>query len=197
MTKIVKGPAAGPSSGNAGGESGLGGLLGGLLGGGGLGSILGGALGGGIPAGRGTGGALGGGITSLIPALLPALLAMLSSRVSASSTGMHQLVSGMQANGLGDVAQSWVGGGPNQPITTDQVQHVLTREQLSELSAKSGLPEEQVKTGLAAVLPDVVSHLTPDGVLPEPAQVQSSATNLQQLLAGIIGAGTGTGPTAR
>lgn len=187
MNKVVKGPAAnGPLTGNQGIGGGLGGLLNGLVRNGGLGSILGagGSSGAGSQASGGLGGLLGG-LGSMIPTLLPAILGMLGGRASSTQTGMHQLVDNMHANGLGEVAQSWVGPGPSQSITPEQVQQVLTPDQLAELSARSGLPQEQVRAGAAAILPHVVNHLTPDGVVPEPADVQGSTDELQQQLAGL------------
>lgn len=184
MAKVVKGPA---STGQGGGneiEGGLGGLLGGLLGGGGLGSILGAGIGAGAgnKVGGSAGSVLGGGLGALIPTLLPAVIGMLGHSGSSGQTGMHQLVDTMQANGLGQVAQSWVGAGSNQSITADQVQQVLTPEQVAELSAKSGLPADQVHAGVAAILPELVNHLTPNGAVPEAGQVQGATDQLAKLL---------------
>lgn len=166
---------------------GLGGLLGGLAGGGGLGSILSAGLGAGVGSqlGGGMGSILGGGLGAMLPSLLPAILGMLGGKAGADRSGMHQMVDTMHANGLGGVAQSWVGTGENQSISAADVQRVLTPEQLAELSAKSGLSPEQVSQGVAAVLPDVVNHLTPDGSLPDPAQVQGTTSQLQEALAGL------------
>jgi uncharacterized protein YidB (DUF937 family) len=91
----------------------------------------------------------------------------------------------MHAKGMGDVADSWVGPGANKPITADQAQQLLTPEQLAQLSAQSGLPADQVSQGVAAVLPDVVNTLTPDGTLPDHTQVQATTDQLQTALAGL------------
>jgi len=164
----------------------LGDLLGGLMGGGGLGSILG--AGAGLGSGSATGNtAAAGGLAALIPTLLPAILGMLGGNAAGGQTGLHQLVDSMQANGLGDVAQSWVGNAGKQPITAAQVEQVLNSSQLAELAAKSGIPADQVSAGVASILPHIVSSLTPDGKLPEPAQVQSAVGQLQQVLAGLTG----------
>lgn len=48
-----------------------------------------------------------------------------------------------------------------------------------------GLPTEQVTQGVAAVLPDVVNTLTPDGTLPDHAQVQATTHQLRSALSGI------------
>jgi uncharacterized protein YidB (DUF937 family) len=88
---------------------------------------------------------------------------------------------------MGDVAGSWVGTGANQPITAAQVEQVLSPEQLAQLAAESGLPPDQVSQGVAAVLPDVVNTLTPDGMLPDHAQVQATTDQLRSVLAGLAG----------
>lgn len=188
MDELLKGLTGGGQGQPAQG-GGIGDLLGGLLGGGGLGSVLGAGVGAGVgnAMGGGMGSMLGGGLGAMLPALLPAVLGMLGGKTAANQSGMHQLVDTMHANGMGDVAQSWVGTGPNQPITAGQVEQVLTPEQLAQLAAESGLPPEQVTQGVAAVLPDVVNSLTPDGSLPDHAQVQATTTQLQTALAGLAG----------
>lgn len=171
-------------------------LLGKLTGGGGLGSILGGgsAAGAGNGTAGGLGGMLGGGVAGLIPTLLPAVIGMLGSRGPGGQSGVHQLADTMHAGGLGDLIGSWVGSAPSQPISAAQVAQVLTPQQLADLSAKSGVPPDQIGAGVAAILPHAVSTLTPDGVLPDHAQVQSTAQQLQQALAVLTGGQPGASP---
>lgn len=190
MDQLLKGLTGG-GSGQAGQSGGLGDLLGGLMGGGGLGSALGAGLGAGVGGsmGGGMGSMLGGGLGAMLPTLLPAVLGMLGGRTAPNRSGMHQLVDTMHANGMGDVAQSWVGTGANQPITAEQVEKVLTPEQLAQLGAASGLAPDQVRQGVAAVLPDVVNTLTPDGTLPDHAQVQATTDHLQSALASLASPG--------
>jgi uncharacterized protein YidB (DUF937 family) len=104
---------------------------------------------------------------------------------SGGQTGLHQLVDTMQSNGLGNVAQSWVGNGAKQPISPAQVEQVFSSGQLAELAAKAGIPADQVSSGIASILPHIVSSLTPNGSLPEAGQVQSAVGQLQQVLAGL------------
>jgi uncharacterized protein YidB (DUF937 family) len=165
------------------------GAAGGSGAGGGLGSILG-AMGG----TSGTGGVPGaggvnlpaGGLASL-GSLLPALLGLLGGASGSNQTGLHQIVGTMQANGLGNVAQSWLGNGASQAITPSQVEQVLSSTQLSELAAKSGLPPDQLKSGIASLLPHLVSGLSPNGSLPEASQVQGAVGELQQIIGGLTG----------
>ncbi len=154
-------------------------LLGGL-GGGNLGSLLGGVTG--TP-----GATTGGSPLGSLGALLPALLGLLGGQGGSNQTGLHQVVGNMQANGLGSVAQSWIGNGASQAITPAQVEQVLSSGQLAQLASQSGLPADQLKTNIAAILPHLVSGLSPNGSLPEPAQVQGMIGQIQGALGGIAG----------
>ena len=127
-----------------------------------------------------------GGLASL-GSLLPALLGLLGGASGSNQTGLHQIVGTMQANGLGNVAQSWIGNGASQAITPSQVEQVLSSSQLSELAAKSGLPPDQLKSGIASLLPHLVSGLSPNGSLPAAGQVQGAVGELQQIIGGLTG----------
>lgn len=142
-----------------------------------LGDVLGGLLGG---SGGGAGGAIGGsgGLASILPVLLPLLLQMFGSGGSGGQTGMHKLLDNMHANGLGDVADSWVSGAPAKSITPAQAKQIVGPEKVKELSAQSGLPANEVAQGLSALLPNLVNHLTPNGQVPPAGQVQSAITGI-------------------
>jgi uncharacterized protein YidB (DUF937 family) len=145
-----------------------------------LASVLSGAIGGGIGGSMdgGVGGLLGGGLGAMLPALLPSLLGMLGGASKPGQSGMHQLLDGMHAQGMGGVADSWVGTGDNQPIAPAQVEQALGADKVQQLSAESGLPPEQVSQGVAAILPGLVNHLTPDGQVPSAEQVQKAVAGL-------------------
>jgi uncharacterized protein YidB (DUF937 family) len=179
------GQAAGAQGGTSQAAGGLGQLLGGLTGGsggmGGLGGLLGAASGGTAMPTIGTG--AGGGLMSALgtlPALLPALMTMLGGMGTNGQSGLHQVMSSLEAQGLGHVGQSWVGNGPNMAVSAQQIEQALGSAQVGQLAAQTGLPASQVTQGVAAVLPSIVHSLTPTGQLPEPAQVS-------QLLGGLMG----------
>ncbi len=137
----------------------LDGILGGLLGGNSnasplqsiLGSILGGgqAQQGGQPQQGGLGGALGG--------LLGG---------GGAAGGLGGLLSQFQQAGLGNVAQSWVGSGPNQQVTPDQLHQVFGDEQVNQWSQQSGLPKHDLLSQLSQYLPHAVDQMTPQGQVP-------------------------------
>jgi uncharacterized protein YidB (DUF937 family) len=81
--------------------------------------------------------------------------------------GVSGVVDEFEKNGLGATVKSWVGTGPNQPISADQVHKALGPDLLQQLSQKSGLSVEELTQKLAQILPQAVDKLTPDGVIPK------------------------------
>jgi uncharacterized protein YidB (DUF937 family) len=81
--------------------------------------------------------------------------------------GLQGVVSEFEKNGLGPTVKSWVGTGPNQPISPDDVHKTLGPDLLQQLSAKSGLSVQDLAQKLSQVLPQAVDKLTPDGSIPK------------------------------
>jgi len=81
--------------------------------------------------------------------------------------GLAGLIQALHANGLGDVVSSWIGTGPNQPISASQIQGVLGSDAVKQLAARMGISPEAVSAKLAKVLPGAIDKLTPNGKLPE------------------------------
>ena len=165
----VLGGAGGGSQGGAGGLGGLGDVLGQLGGGsgggsgglGGLGGVLGGMLGGGARSSdEGQGGGMGG-QGALLAMLLPLAMQWVQ-----RNGGVGALLERFQQQGHGQQVQSWVGTGDNEPVTAEAVGDVVGLDELSRLSQQLGVPQEQVADGLAQILPQVVSHLSPQGEVP-------------------------------
>ena len=82
------------------------------------------------------------------------------------SGGLGDLMKQFQAAGHGPAANSWIGTGQNQPIAPQDLNHVLTEEQISFLMQRTGLSREELLSGLAQQLPQAVDQLTPNGRLP-------------------------------
>jgi uncharacterized protein YidB (DUF937 family) len=81
--------------------------------------------------------------------------------------GLPGVVSEFERNGLGPTVKSWVGTGPNQPISADQVHKALGPDLMRQLSEKSGLSVEDLAHKLSEVLPQVVDKMTPAGTIPK------------------------------
>jgi uncharacterized protein YidB (DUF937 family) len=84
----------------------------------------------------------------------------------AQSGGVNGLVQKFEQQGLGGVIAGWVASGPNPPISGEQIVQVLGQDRITALAAKAGLSEAQVASGISALLPVVVDHLTPNGTIP-------------------------------
>ena len=80
--------------------------------------------------------------------------------------GLGGLVDKLKSGGLGNIANSWVGSGPNQPVQPGQLGSALGPDIIKSLAQRAGLPEEELTRQLAQALPGVVDKLTPAGRLP-------------------------------
>ena len=158
-------------SGGSSGGGGLGDLLGGLVGGGsgtgsgggGLDDLLGGLLGGGgtgtKPSGVNTG--------ALIGALAPIVIGMVK------SGGLQKMMSGFQRQGMGKQADSWVSTGPNEGVNGSEMRVGLGDGEVRQFAQAAGLPEDEAADVLAAVVPQVVNGLTPNGELPSDEELEA------------------------
>ena len=81
--------------------------------------------------------------------------------------GVQGIVNEFEKNGLGATVRSWVGTGPNDPVSPADVHRVLGPDLLQQLAAKSGLPVQELVEKLAQVLPQAVDRMTPDGTIPK------------------------------
>lgn len=91
------------------------------------------------------------------------------------SGGLGNLVNDFQKGGLGRLAQSWIGTGPNQNITPADLEKVLGSEALAALSQRTGLGKEELLASLAQHLPELIDQLTPKGRLPTPEEAARMA----------------------
>ena len=98
--------------------------------------------------------------------------------------GLQGLLKSFQDKGLGDIAASWVGSGPNQPITAAQIQQVIGSDRLASISQKVGLSPDTVAAGLAEMLPHVIDHLSPNGQLTADHLVEQGLSLLKTKLFG-------------
>ena len=118
------------------------------------------------------------------------LLKSLLSQMTAGGSGGGQanlqgLVDQFNKAGLGDQVQSWLSGGPNQPVSAQQVQQALGTGTLDQAAAQAGIPPEQAAGDLAKVLPEVVNAASPQGQLPAAGAGQMDLDALLKQLTGM------------
>lgn len=102
--------------------------------------------------------------------------------MSKENGGIGGLVEQFQKNGLGDIAQSWVSMGENQPVSTDQLVKVFGHDKLSSMAEKAGMDMQAFLPILAAALPMIIDKLTPDG------EVNDKSNNALEQGMGLLGA---------
>ncbi len=77
--------------------------------------------------------------------------------------GVGGLVAAFEKGGLGEVAQSWVGGGQNLPVSPDQITQVLGSGPVADFAQKLGIDPQEAAGHLSQLIPQMVDHLTPNG----------------------------------
>jgi len=77
--------------------------------------------------------------------------------------GLGSLMSQFEQGGLGHIAQSWVGNGPNQPVTPEQLHSVLGADQVQTMATQAGMQPHDFLSQLSQHLPNAVHGMTPDG----------------------------------
>ena len=85
------------------------------------------------------------------------------------SGGLGELVDRFKQSGQGETAESWVGTGPNKPVTPTQLEQAIGPEILESLSKQTGLSRNELLARLSRELPDAVDKYTPQGRLPTEA----------------------------
>jgi uncharacterized protein YidB (DUF937 family) len=139
----------------------------------GLLGIVGGMLGGQQGQGQGSGGQA---------ELLNLIVGMLAGGgQGGEGGGLGALLQQLQAAGLGEQAQSWVGTGQNLPVSGEQLQNVFGGDQMSQMAEKMGLSVGDLGSQMSQMLPQVVDQLTPNGQMPE-----GGLGDLGNLLGGLL-----------
>jgi uncharacterized protein YidB (DUF937 family) len=84
-----------------------------------------------------------------------------------SAGGMQGIMSKLEASGLGDKAQSWIGTGENKAISPDEVKRALGPDEVRAAAQRAGVSEDEAAAGIAGVLPQLIDQVSPDGKLPD------------------------------
>ncbi|MFH0352232.1 MAG: YidB family protein [Chromatiales bacterium] len=111
--------------------------------------------------------------------LVPKAMAMLN---DPQTGGLSGLVESFQQKGLGDLVSSWIGTGENRAVSAEQVQQALGEAKVQQVAQSAGISSQECCSGLAALLPQLMDKLTPDGKLPEAGLVDQALAALKNKL---------------
>jgi uncharacterized protein YidB (DUF937 family) len=79
--------------------------------------------------------------------------------------GLTELIDRFKQAGQGEVADSWISKGRNQPVAPHQLEQAIPPDVLATLSDQTGLSREEILSRLSRNLPEAVDRYTPDGRL--------------------------------
>ena len=85
--------------------------------------------------------------------------------------GLGGLLDRFRQSGQGKTIDSWIGTGPNEPVSPGQLGNALGPNIIKTLAERSGMSEEELLRQLTQVLPEAVDKLTPRGRLPTLAEL--------------------------
>ena len=88
-------------------------------------------------------------------------------RTAGTGSGLGGLLSRFEEAGLGHIAQSWVGNGPNQPVSPQQLHTVFGDDQVQTMAHQAGMAPHDFLSQLSQHLPRVVDGMTPNGQMPD------------------------------
>ena len=98
--------------------------------------------------------------------------------------GIGGLVEKFSANGMGDMAASWVGKGANLPVSPEQIAQVIGQGPIADFARSVGISPEQAAETISGLLPQAIDKLTPNGEV-------AGAEDLLGQLAGNLPGGLG------
>jgi uncharacterized protein YidB (DUF937 family) len=90
-----------------------------------------------------------------------------------SSGGLDVLLRQFEQNGFGEVINSWIGSGQNQPISPTQLRQAMGPNTVNNLSQQTGAPQDELLAQLSKYLPGIIDKLTPNGRIPSQADLRS------------------------
>ncbi len=126
---------------------------------GGLGDLLNSLGGGGATsADRAVPGSAGGLGGAALGGLMMMALTMLQ-----RNGGIEGVLARMRQAGHGAEADSWVSTGQNLPIDPSALSNVFGQDDVEEMARQTGLSPQQAQGGLAALFPEIVNQMTPQG----------------------------------
>ena len=85
--------------------------------------------------------------------------------------GLGGLLQRFQQSGHADIINSWIGPGQNRAITPEQLHQALGPEAVSNLSQLTGAAPHDLVSELSRILPGVIDRLTPQGRIPDHAEM--------------------------
>ena len=101
--------------------------------------------------------------------------------------GVAQMVQTFHQNGAGALVQQWAAG-QTQPADPNAIQQGIGGSVIKGISERTGLSQDNVRAGLAILVPLIVSHMTSNGHLTAEGQPTGNpAPDTGSLIQSVLG----------
>lgn len=78
---------------------------------------------------------------------------------------LGNIVSGLQSGGLSNIAESWLGDGDNEEISSEQVEGLFGSDKIQAVASQLGTDQGSLLDGLKDALPQIVDKSSSGGSL--------------------------------
>lgn len=95
------------------------------------------------------------------PGALPGLVTQYLAKTEIGDTA--NLIKRLREGGLDREVDSWLGSGPNLPVTPEQVRGALGDSVIEQAVAVTGIPADKLLVLMAGYLPNAVDAMSPNG----------------------------------
>ena len=102
--------------------------------------------------------------------LLDGLVEMLT---SPQGGGLSDFANLFEKQGLGELVSSWIGTGPNLPVSESELTRALGGERVGALATRAGISQSDAGAVLAQLVPVLIDKLTPAGRAPAQSDLAS------------------------
>jgi uncharacterized protein YidB (DUF937 family) len=101
-------------------------------------------------------------------------------KVADSQGGLGAILAKVTGPGspLAGKAASWIGTGSNQAAEPHEVESAVGSDTVAEVAKQAGVSHDEAKTGLAALLPQLVDKVSPNGKMPDLGELSSVVKGL-------------------
>ena len=94
-----------------------------------------------------------------------AIGSLLGGNNSDGGLDLGSLVGNLQNGGLANIAESWLGDGDNEEISTEQVEGLFGSDKIQEVASQLGADQSDLLAGLKEALPQMVDKSSSGGSL--------------------------------
>lgn len=111
-------------------------------------------------------------LAGLDPATIPSLATQYLGKTELGN--VSGLLARLRAGGLDQEVDSWLGPGPNLPVTAEQVRAALGEDVMSQFATSTGVSAGTLAPLMAQYLPQTIDRMSPNGQIEEAPPPQGS-----------------------